>query len=320
MGCLFVRPEHGLMKNFSSDNYGGVVLRRILPIVIIIPLVLGWFKLYAEKIFLFSNEFGVSVVAIGNLVVTGSLVYILAIYLNRLDAKRKQVEEQIKDNQDNLRSLTSRLSSKEEGERKHIAECIHDSIIQPLIFLDVKIKSLLMTTKNNEMIESFEQMRRILTDLIEKSRTVTFDLSYPILYELGLAAGIEEWLQTEIRDKHDMTVSFRTDIETRDLDQNLVTFLFKSVKELLINVVKHAKANNVSVFLAREQNSIMLCVEDDGCGFGHDSHKTKSGKMSGFGLFNIHEKMVYLGGNFRVQSKPGVGSKIVLTIPLESKP
>ena len=308
------------MKNVSSDNYGGVVLRRIVPIVIVIPLALGWFKIYAEKIFLFSNEFGVSLVAIGNLVVTSLFVYVLSISLNRFDAKRKKMEEQIKDNQDCLRSLASRSLFKEERERKQIAEGIHDSIIQPLIFLDIKIKSHLMKTTDNEKIESFGQIRTILVELIDKSRTVIFDLSDPILYELGLEAGIEEWLQTEIRDKHGMTVKFQANTETKDLDQNLITFLFKSAKELLINVVKHSKATNVSVSLAREHNNVMLCVEDNGCGFDHDSQRTKQGnKMPGFGLFNIHEQLVYLGGNFSVQSNSGVGSKIVLMVPFESK-
>ena len=242
---------------------------------------------------------------------------VVAVYRDLTELK--QAEEQIKDNQGHLRALTSRLSSIEERERKHIAEGIHDSIIQPLVFLDVKVKSLLNAAKDNEMRESFGQMRTILAELVEKSRTFTFDLSYPILYELGLETAIEEWLQTEIKDKHEMAVEFRAEIQTKDLDQSLVTFLFKSVKELLINVVKHAKASKVKVSVVREQNNIILCVEDDGCGFVQDSHRIKQGRMSGFGLFNIREQLTYLGGNFNILSKPGVGSEVVLTVPLESK-
>lgn len=92
IGCLFIRPEQGIMKTISSDNYGSLVLRRILPIVIVIPLVLGFLKCHGEKAGLFSNEFGVSLVAVCNIVSISLFVYILSIYLNRFDAKRKQVE------------------------------------------------------------------------------------------------------------------------------------------------------------------------------------------------------------------------------------
>jgi len=234
--------------------------------------------------------------------------------------EHKQAEKEILNKQEQLRALASSLSSIEEKERKHIAEGIHDSLIQPLVFLDVKVESLLKATKDNKMIESFGQMRTILAELIKKSRTFTFDLSYPILYELGLEVAIEEWLRTEIKDKHEMAVEFRAETQTKDLDQSLTTFLFKSIKELLINVVKHAKANNVKVSVAREPNNIVLCVEDDGCGFDCDSHRIKQGELAGFGLFNIRERLTHLGGNFNIQSKPGVGSEIVLTVPLESKP
>jgi PAS domain S-box-containing protein len=233
--------------------------------------------------------------------------------------ERKKAEKQLKKNHEQLRALAFKLSSIEERERKHIAEGIHSSIIQPLVFLDVKVKSLGKITKDTKLTEAYRQMRTILAELIEKSRTFTFDLSYPILYELGLESAIEEWLRTEIKDKHKIAVEFKAETQSKDLDQNIVTFLFKSVKELLINIVKHAKANNVKVSVAGKQNNIILCVEDDGCGFEsfHSGKKHKS--LTGFGLFNIREQVTHLGGEVSIDSKAGIGSKITLTVPLEDK-
>ena len=229
---------------------------------------------------------------------------------------RKRTEEQIIHHQEQLRALTSKLSSIEESERRYIAESIHDSIIQPLVFMDVKVKSLGKTTKDTNLTDSFGQMRSILAELIEKARSYTFDLSYPILYELGLEAAIEEWLRTEIRDKHKIAIEFKADSQSKDLEQSMITFLFKSVKELLINVVKHAEASNVKVSLAKEQNKMVVCVEDDGCGFDSDWSKEVYSKSSGFGLFSIRERLAYLGGNLNIESKPGAGSQIDLTVPL----
>ncbi|MCX5705837.1 MAG: ATP-binding protein, partial [Candidatus Omnitrophica bacterium] len=228
----------------------------------------------------------------------------------------KQAEEQLKENNEQLRALTAKLSFTEDRERKHIAEGIHDSIIQPLVFLDIKAKSLGKTTKNTKLIEAYSQMRTILNELIEKARTFIFDLSYPTLYELGLEPAIEEWLQTEIEDKHEIAAEFKVETQSKDLDQNIATFLFKSAKELLINVVKHAKANNVKVSIARKQNNIILCVEDDGCGFKSFRSDKKHNSLTGFGLFNIREQVTYLGGEVSIDSKAGIGSKIILTVPL----
>ena len=233
--------------------------------------------------------------------------------------KRRRAEEEVLKKSEQLRALASRLSSIEEEERRHIAEGIHDRVLQPLVFLDVTVGTLLNAAKDNKMIKSFKRMRTILAELIEISRTFTFDLSYPILYELGLEIAIKEWLQTEIKDKHEIAVEFRAETQTNDLDQSMIIFLFKSFKELLINVVKHAGANKVKVSLARRYNNIILCVEDDGCGFDYDSYRLQHGKLSGFGLFNIREQLTYLGGNFNVESKAGVGSEVVLTVPLEGK-
>ncbi|MGA2914547.1 MAG: PAS domain S-box protein [Sedimentisphaerales bacterium] len=107
IGCLFVKPRRGLMKNISSDNYGGMMLRRILPVVIVIPLVLGWFKIYGVKTGLLGNEFGVSFVAICNLFIISLFVYILSVHLNRLDAKRKQTEKVLRDSEVRYKTLFS---------------------------------------------------------------------------------------------------------------------------------------------------------------------------------------------------------------------
>jgi len=90
---LFLAPEQAVMKNISSSNSGGIMMRRILPVIFIISLFLGWLKIFGEKRGLYSHEFGVSLVAILNMLVISLAVYVLSVYLNRLDAKSKKAEE-----------------------------------------------------------------------------------------------------------------------------------------------------------------------------------------------------------------------------------
>jgi PAS domain-containing protein len=119
MGCFFVRPQQGLMKNISSDNYGGMMLRRITPVVIVIPLVLGWLKIHGVKAGFFGNEFGVSFVATSNMVVFSLFIYILSARLNRLDARKAQ--QIIRDARD-------------------YAESIINTVREPLIALDEDLR------------------------------------------------------------------------------------------------------------------------------------------------------------------------------------
>ena len=119
IGCFFVRPQQGLMKNISSDNYGGMMLRRILPVAIVIPLVLGWLKIYGVKTGFFGNEFGVSFVATSNVVVFSLFIYILSANLNKLDVRNAQ--QVIKDARD-------------------YAESIINTVREPLIALDQDLR------------------------------------------------------------------------------------------------------------------------------------------------------------------------------------
>lgn len=106
LSYLFAQPDKGIMKNVSSEYFGSFILRRILPVVIFVPLTLGWLRAYAEKKDLFSCELGIALVAVLNLLAISIFVYILAIYLNRLDVKRRKMELMLKDSKNKLERQT----------------------------------------------------------------------------------------------------------------------------------------------------------------------------------------------------------------------
>ncbi|MGB5423888.1 MAG: ATP-binding protein, partial [Desulfobacterales bacterium] len=98
--------------------------------------------------------------------------------------------------------------------------------------------------------------------------------------------------------------------------ENIQTLLFRSVRELLTNVVKHARANKVAVHLEEQDNDISITIEDDGIGFDRNALKSKNGQKGGFGLFSIQERMTNMGGAFDIQSEPGKGCRVVLRVPV----
>jgi len=229
----------------------------------------------------------------------------------RKEAERKLVE---------FRSvLACELAAAEERERKEIATGLHDEVIQPLVFLDIKLKSLMNDGVDERLSGELGRIRQIISDLIGKARTLTFDLSYPVLYELGLEAAIERWLTAYLREEHGLETEFVDDHSAKPLDEKVQVFLFKALKELFTNIVKHAEAKKVRVSIAREGERVVLCVADDGVGFGFEVTDLKQSRYSGFGLFSIRERVEYLGGSVRIESGPGRGTQVWLTVPVRGE-
>jgi len=237
--------------------------------------------------------------------------------LRAANQQLQATEQQLRAANQQLRALANELSSVEESQGRRIAGEIHDNLIQPLVFLDIKVKSLLGKTQDNDLLDSFDQMRAMLAELIRQSRLFTLDLSDPVLYELGLEAAIEEWMRTEIWGKHKIAVEFRGDGRSRDMDHAMATFLFKAVKELLINIVKHAEARTACVSITTGEQTIEICVQDDGLGFDYDTLLKKGSKTSMFGLFNIRTRLAHLGGSMSIEAEDGCGCKVILKVPME---
>ena len=159
----------------------------------------------------------------------------------------------------------------------------------------------------------------IMLQALQETRSLIFELSTPSMNDIGLGAAISEWLEEQIEKRHGLKTECSGTIaikHQKTLDENVQTLLFRSVRELLTNVVKHARANKVAVHLGEQDNDISITIEDDGIGFDRDALKSKNGQKGGFGLFSIQERMTNMGGTFDIQSEPGKGCRVVLSLPV----
>jgi len=154
-----------------------------------------------------------------------------------------------------------------------------------------------------------ERKKNIMRD----TRTLTFELSSPILYELGFETVVTEWLDEQIREKHGIQTEFRDDGQPKPLDNDIRALLFRNVRELLINIIKHAKARKVKVIVSKIDEQICVIIEDDGVGF----EPAKTGSNTGFGIFSIRERLEQLDGHLEIESEPGRGSRFTMTAPLK---
>lgn len=230
--------------------------------------------------------------------------------------ERERAEERLITYQKQLKSLASELSLTEERERRRIASDLHDSIGQTLVVTKMKLEEL-REMKISVVVDCLlNDIRQLLEKTIQDTRSLTFELSPPILYELGLEPAVE-WLTEQFQEQYGMVIDFVNDKQFKPLDDDMRVLLFKAVRELLVNIFKHAKAQNIKVSIQRDGNDIRIEVEDDGVGFDTSGIRFSASKTGGFGLFNMRERLEHLDGHLEVGSQPGDGSRVALVAPLK---
>jgi len=224
----------------------------------------------------------------------------------------KRAYEEIRQRKGVLESLTRELTDAEHKERRRMAELLHDGLQQLLV--GVQLSTKILTTKARE--DQKPELRRIselLTEAIEASRTLTYDLCPPVLSGPGLASAFV-WLAGQMEQKHALKVAhdIREDVEPSEESAKIL--LFNAVRELLFNVVKHAGTRDARLELGTASGDLIIQVADSGIGFNPGDLSTNQGK-SGFGLFSISERLTLFGGRLEIQSSPGRGVLCRLVAP-----
>ncbi len=231
----------------------------------------------------------------------------------------RNIQEKLQDNQQRLRALAAELSHAEEHERRRIAMGIHDNLGQKLAMTKLKLEILKESSREEDTRIAIDSACRMFNEMIEDTRSLIFELSNPILYEIGLEDAVSNLLKNDIQDKGGLNYKFVSDCSKIELDEDTKVALFKAIRELLINILKHARAKNVKAVISRRNHEVQVTVEDDGAGFDTGKLGLPSSKRGGFGLFNIKEQLEYRGGRLEIESRKGKGTRVVLTIPIKKQ-
>lgn len=229
--------------------------------------------------------------------------------------EQKKAEEKIKSYQKQLRSLASDLSLAEERERRRIATMLHDHIGQFLAISKIKLGALLQSANDNGSLEQLKEVREHVEQAIQYTRSLTFELSPPILYDLGLESALE-WLTEQIKEQHGIKCFFEADSSPKPVSDEIRIVLFSAVRELLMNVTKHAQANISKITMRRVNDNIIIHVADNGIGFTVSKMNFYHDENKGFGLFSIRERLRHLNGQMDVRSGRGRGTRVILTAPI----
>jgi PAS domain S-box-containing protein len=230
-------------------------------------------------------------------------------------SQEKAATEELKANQERLRSLAAELSLTEERERRLLAADLHDHVGQPLALARIKIASLREALAREGRSAEVEEGLRFLEEAIAASRALTSKLSPPLLFDGELKDALS-WLADQMRQRHGLTLDLHCDPHFPQLPEAQRILFFRAVQELLTNVVKHAQTNQVQISLDKREGELWITITDDGVGFDPVEVLEKRGGSQGFGLFSLRERLGQVGASLEIDSRPGGGTTIRLRTPL----
>ncbi len=231
----------------------------------------------------------------------------------RYAIERKRAERDIHSYQEQLRSLAAEVSLTEERERRRIAHDLHDHIGQLLVLAKMKLSSF-HSTFGKQVAKPVGEINELVDNAIRYTRSLTAELSPPVLYELGLEAAIL-WQAEQLQMRHDIKVVVEVNDEPIQLADEMRGLLFRAVRELLHNVIKHARAHQITIRLTGQVDHILIEIIDDGTGFDTKIIDRKNCQQHGFGIFSIQERLKYIGGSLFIESEVGKGTRVLLSAP-----
>ncbi|HEX9187147.1 MAG TPA: response regulator, partial [Vicinamibacteria bacterium] len=209
-----------------------------------------------------------------------------------------------------LRRLAGELTLAEQRERRRLAKVLHDHLQQ--LLAAARLRTAVLGRSGEGLVaQAAGEIKELLDLSIEAARSLTAELSPPILLDGGLKVGLE-WLAHWMADKHGLVVDLVVEESLPPLLEDVKVLLFESVRELLFNAVKHAQVSTVGVNLRlADGETLQITVSDSGSGFD----KAALAQVDGFGLFSIRERLSLIGGRFEIDSSPGHGSRFMLVAP-----
>jgi PAS domain S-box-containing protein len=215
-----------------------------------------------------------------------------------------------------LRKLGAKLARVEEQERKRMAHILHDQLQQALVAAGFNLSALERGVSDAALQENVRMAKTAVDEALRESKTLVLELSPPILREGGIAPAMQ-WLRRWMQEKHGLTLHVSVDERAAVLEEDLRLAIFNGVRELLLNVVKHAGVSTASVTInLRPDARIQVVVTDKGHGFDPSVVSRHDDLEMGFGLLAIRERFDAIGGHLTVESAPTKGCRVTLVTPV----
>lgn len=218
--------------------------------------------------------------------------------------------EEVSQARQELKELSARLVHAQENERRAISRELHDEVGQSMSALHLGLSNLLSTLPDpvrDSLSGQINSLRAIAEQCVKSVRNMSLLLRPSMLDDLGLVPALR-WQARETSRNSGLRVDVAADESCDELPDEYKTCIYRIVQEALHNVTRHARAQVVRINVRQAADSLLLTIQDDGCGFDT--------RESGLGLIGIGERVANLGGSFRVESQPGKGALLAVSLAM----
>lgn len=217
-----------------------------------------------------------------------------------------------------LRRLTMRLSAVEQAERRRLAEVIHGELQQLLTAAMMRLDQMNKIVKDPKVKNLRDQARQLILEATNEARSVTTQLSPPILHHAGLGAAIQ-WLADWMVEKYGLKVQVEVDENSEPQSEELQGYLFEAVRELLFNVVKHSKIDRARAVMRKQGEDTLIEISDNGVGAEEGDLEERQETEGGFGLFSIRERLRMAECEVTYKTEPGKGFQARIRVPAATR-
>ena len=236
---------------------------------------------------------------------------------------RKQAERELAENKAHLHQLTIFLQSAREDDRAHFARELHDQLGQNLTALRIDFNGLAnhLATNDAAVTSRLAAIDRIIDSTVDATRLICEELRPGMLDDLGFEAAISSYARNFTK-QYGVPCDLLLDSEDYGLDKLLSTSIFRIVQESLTNIARHARASHAMVALQARGDDLMLTIADDGCGISATptGERRTYVERRTFGMLGMRERVTMLGGRIEIDSAPGRGTHIEVSIPRSAQP
>jgi signal transduction histidine kinase len=235
-------------------------------------------------------------------------------------AEHKQTIEIVKETDKQIRHLSSRLINAQEVERRRISMELHDELGQALNATKLHMRAIEKGLKKDQetIREQCEVLISYMDSIIENVRRLSLALSPTVLEELGLTAALK-WLLSTLSKVPNLKTTVDIEEIDRFLPRNDWIIIYRIIQEIVANIGKHSSADNVFVDIHRRDNSVHFLIQDNGKGFNLEQQYEKNISEKGLGLATMSERIKAIGGVLDLWSQETKGTRIVISVPLETK-
>ena len=237
-----------------------------------------------------------------------------AVIVNEDVTEQVNAEEALRESANRLQRLSRRLLTVQEAERRHLSRELHDEFGQLLAAVALHLraaKNVAGEAAQSSLNESIDLLHRAGAQM----RNLALELR-PIMLETGGLDATLRWLTEQFEQRTGIATAVVGHVG--DVSGDLATACFRIIQEALTNVVRHAQAHHVRIELTRREGLLELTIQDDGVGFDVDKAVDRTASSGHLGLLGMRERVEILGGTLKIESHPGRGTQIRVSLPVHS--